>query len=203
MPAMHCVARLALLVLVCLLGACTDDRAGALTVSPSSVLTAVGRTTTVTAASGDSLANLTWTSSEVSIATVTGHGASAMITGVSPGMVTIRAQLGDRSASVEVAVLGTVVERIDVTAARAVLEQGGTEQLTARAVKTYDTREDVTQTATWTSRDPDVGSVDDHGQIKVLGTGATTISATREGVTGPIETMTSSLGVQGGPRGPP
>lgn len=63
---------------------------------------------TVTTESGDDVTastTITWTSSNTSVAAVSGSGASVDVIGVAPGTVTIEARAGGRSGSAEVTVL--------------------------------------------------------------------------------------------------
>lgn len=177
-----------LVAVACTLGACGDshdDETGPV-VSPTSVTIVTGRSATLTATAGDSIANLMWSSSDPSVATVTAGAGFATVTGVARGHATIDAQLGAGHTSVDVVVVSAVVDRIDVTAARTVIPLGDTQQLAARGHKTDDHSDDLSQTAAWTSQDPAIASVDRHGLVTVHAVGQTAITASQDGATGSI-----------------
>lgn len=174
-----------LLAFACTLGACADDDPS-LSVSPTSVTIAVGRSATVTAMTSDSSQRLVWGSSDASVATVTVDRASATITGVAPGHATIELQLGALRASVDVTVVGAALDRITITATRTVIPLGHMEQLTAQGHKTDNSTENVTQAVTWASQGPTIASVDGHGLVTVHAVGETVITASRDGTTGTL-----------------
>jgi RHS repeat-associated protein len=71
-----------------------------------------------------------------------------------------------------------------VTPVNPVLHLGTVQQFTATALYSDATREDVTSTATWTSSDASVATIDASGLAITLAVGTTTISATSGGLTG-------------------
>lgn len=118
---------------------------------------------------------LTWSSSNTSVATVNGSGD---ITAVAPGSAKITAAAVDGSgvtASCEITVVKKVipVSKIDLNETAYTLKKDETLQLTA-----VITPNDATyQTVTWTSDNPDVASVDATGKVTALKSGTANIVA--------------------------
>ncbi len=72
--------------------------------------------------------------------------------------------------------------RVDITAATSEFALGTTLQLSATAILEDDSTEDVTETATWSSRDPEIVSVDEHGIVSAVAAGRATVNATVPGI---------------------
>ena len=112
---------------------------------------------------------VTWTSSDVSIASVDQDGTVRAVKG---GSATITAKAGEQSAVCRVTVVSPVTG-ISLDRNTLSLEVGQTATLTATIYP-----EDATEKAvTWTSSDTSVASVDESGTVKALKKGSATITA--------------------------
>ena len=148
--------------------------------SPSSAtLTSVGQTVQLTAKVFDqnnaqmSSAVVTWSSSAVGVATVSGQG---LVTAVKNGTATITGRSGNASASIPVTVTqsaGSIaIEPVSVT----LMSLGETVQLTATVLD--QNRQSVADAVvTWTSSDEAVAKVNGHGLVMAVSNGSVTITA--------------------------
>lgn len=133
----------------------------------------------------------TWTSSSPTVATVDSKG---LASAVNLGTTTIKAASGNLSASTTLTVSNTVASSIAITCGAgalgcttsgANLTSGSSVSLVATATLSDKTTKDVTSTATWSSSNPTVVSVNSIGQITALTAGSASITATFQGVTSP------------------
>lgn len=117
--------------------------------------------------------NVTWSSSDETVATV---DAAGKVTAVKVGKAVITATAGDQSAECEVTVSAKTVAITSVTLDKttASVEEGANVQLTA-TVKPDSTTED--KTVTWTSSDETVATVDNTGKVTGVKAGEATIKA--------------------------
>ncbi len=174
---------LASLTLLFGLSACSKDNgpvpAASIDVTPSSVvLNAVGATATIAATARDAngtvlpSAQVNWTSSAVTIATVSGSGSSATVTAVARGAATITATSGNGTKQVSVQVLG--VRGVSITPASAAIRVGDAQPLTA----TVDADAGLGTTVTWSSDNAAVATVSATGVVTGVSIGTATIKAT-------------------------
>ena len=134
-----------------------------------------GETATLTATVSPSDAtdkNITWTSSDVSIASVTQNG---LVTANKSGAATITAKAGDKTASCLVTVTVPVTS-ISLNETNLSLDKGQSFTLVA-TVKPDDATD---PTVIWSSSDTDIVSVDQAGRVKALSGGEATITAKAE-----------------------
>ncbi|KFJ06033.1 alpha-amylase [Bifidobacterium thermophilum] len=121
---------------------------------------------------------VTWSSSDASVASVTGTG---NVTAVKAGTATITATAGGKSASVKVTVTDpgakVDVQSVSISGAGTVAA-GKTIQLTATVSPSNATN----KTVTWASLDPSVATVSSTGVVTGVKAGTTTILATAGGV---------------------
>lgn len=124
--------------------------------------------------------DVTWTSSDASVATVSADGA---VSALHEGTTTIAASSEGRSGSASLAVTPAPVAAVTVVLARAAVIAGETSQATASL---RDARGDAlaNRTVTWQSDNGVVASISGAGVVTTHAAGTTTISATSEGVTG-------------------
>ena len=164
-------------------------------VSPNTATVMVGQDVTLTAtpldANGNPLAGrvITWTTSNAGRATVSNTG---VVTGVSPGNVTITASTGGRSGSAAVTVNAPppVLTSISVSPSAFSLDVGQTRTLSATARDQFgQTMSGVT--FTWSSDNAAVATVSSSGVTTGVSIGNATISASSAGITG-----TSTVNVQ-------
>ena len=170
--------------------------AGTVTVSPppvvsvqlaptsvSLVVSAVQQfTASALGAEGDILPGrlVSWTSTNVSVATVTSGG---LVTGVSPGSATIVATIEGKSATAPIVVTAPPVQTVTVAPGTASVITGSTQQFTATlrdaAGVLLPGRE-----VTWSSSGPAVATISNGGLLTAVAAGTVTVTATSEGKTG-------------------
>ena len=129
---------------------------------------------TATVLPADASQELTWTSSDESVATVSQSG---LVSAVAPGNAVITATTTDGtdlSASCNVTVLHVQAESIQLNVTTAGLNEGSTLQLTATVLP-----EDCDiKTVIWESNNPSVATVDSNGLVTTHSVGTATITAT-------------------------
>ena len=125
---------------------------------------------------------VTWTSSDITVATVDANG---VVTGVKAGSATITAKAGEQSASVEITVNAKVIDvtGIEITSTEKEVAVGS--PITFKATVSPDTA--TYKTVTWTSSVEDVATVDSNGVVTGLKAGKTTITATAGGKSDSVE----------------
>ncbi len=169
-------------------------------VTPATATFAIGATQQfiATATYSDSTtANVTtlatWTSSNPTIAKITPGGlASALAAGSATITATLSGVSG--SASLTVPPPAKTLTSIAVTPATASIVAKATQQFIATAFYSDHTTADVTATATWTSSNPAVATVDAAGLATGVAAGTATVTATLTGVEGGAAlTVTPSL----------
>lgn len=109
----------------------------------------------------------TWSSDRPTIATV---AATGQITGVGVGTAQISAELGAITGSTSIQVLTPMVVDLFLDPVEASIASGGLVNLTAIAIYNDNTFEDITATATWTSDQPTIATVD-HGLVRGISVG--------------------------------
>ncbi len=113
---------------------------------------------------------VTWHSEDPNIASVDENG---NVTAVSLGETTITARCGEASASCKISVVPTPAERIILNTESAQLKVGESINLEATVLP-----EDATdKTVTWHSEDPNIATVDAHGNVTAMALGSTAIVA--------------------------
>ena len=131
----------------------------------------------------DLTSQVTWQSSNTSIATVDSSG---VVAAVGVGSATITATLGTTSASVNLTVSSALLSSIDISTQSNNIANGGKMQATAVGTFTDGSTQDITKQVTWASSQTSVATVGDaaasKGLISALSTGTTNISATLFGV---------------------
>ena len=149
-------------------------------ISPSSAnLTSVGQTVQLSARVFDqnnaqmSSAVVTWSSSDLGIATVNNQG---LVTSVTNGMATITARSGNASAGISVTVMQSV-GRIRIEPSSVTLT--GTGETVQLAATIYDQRSQQVTNAvvTWSSSDTGVATVSGQGLVTAVANGTATITA--------------------------
>ena len=137
-------------------------------------------TTTILPADTTEDTTVTWTSSNVSVATVTSEGE---VTAVGRGTATITASCGGKTATCNITV-NVPITSISLDKNSLILEKGNTQKLTA-TVMPEDTTEN--KTVTWSSSDSSVATVTSEGEetaeVKAVGGGTATITASCGGKT--------------------
>ena len=114
--------------------------------------------------------DVTWSSSDESIATVSDNG---VVTGIAPGSATITATADGVDGTFSLTVNTIPVQSISIKGEGSI-EIGGTSQLTCEFTPTNATNKNVT----WTSSDESVATVSESGLVTGVGAGSATITAT-------------------------
>src|SRR5207253_166333 len=142
----------------------------------------VQATATPTDADGNPLSGrtVTWSSSNAAVATVSSSG---LVSGVTPGSVTITATSEGKSGTSTITVTPVPVASVEVTPATASVQAGQTVQLTA-------TPRDAVgnplsgRTVTWSTSNTAVATVNSSGLVSGVTPGTATITAASEGKSG-------------------
>ena len=139
---------------------------------------------------------VTWTSSDASIATVSSAaGSSGLAMGTGVGSVHINARLnGVASPSVSLTVTAATLVSIQVTPPSPSLPKGLTQQFTATGIYSDNSTQDLTSTVAWSSSDSTIASISNapgsNGLASAAGFGSASISASLGSVTSPGATLT-------------
>ena len=155
------------------------------TVSPSSATVNVAWSTTLSATARDGNGNpvqgaqITWSSSDPAVATVS----NGVVTGVAPGSVTITATSGSATGTASITVQLAPVDRIVVAPSNPSVKPGQTVQLAATL---YDQQDNVLtgRTVTWASSDATRASVDATGLVTAINKGNVTITGSSGSTSG-------------------
>ena len=168
-----------------------ESSTGALT------LNAVGASQTITVTARDRSGNalpgvsVTWTSSDATIADVSGSGSTAVVTARAPGRATIRARTGDLLLEISVGV--SAVRTITIAPQAVSVISGGQLQLNA----TVDADAGALLDLRWLSDNPSVASVNAQGLITGVAPGNTVIqvhAVGNVGVTATAQVTVTSAG---------
>jgi uncharacterized protein YjdB len=156
------------------------------TVSPSTASTTVGQNVTLSASTLDASGGILtgrvvgWTSSDNTVATVSGNG---VVTGAGSGTVTITAISEGQSGIATVTVGQVPVASVVVTPAQAGLTVGQTQQLSAQP--NDDSGQPLAgRPVTWSTSSASVATVSATGTVTGVAAGTATITATSEGQSG-------------------
>jgi uncharacterized protein YjdB len=127
--------------------------------------------------------NVTWTSSDTALATLSDMGLG--IGAAAGGPVTVTATLGSVSGTSQLTVTAAVLTSLAVTPATAVVPAGMTQSFTANGSYSDGTTVDLTNNVTWTSSDTALATVDGMGQgIGVAAGGPVSVTAMLDNVSG-------------------
>ena len=166
-----------------------DEPPKTIEVVPTSASVAVGRTQEFSATgtysdnfTRDLTATVTWSTSDESVATIDPSG---LASGIAEGEVTITAASNGVNGSAALTVTPPVpLIAIRVSSTSASVGVGNTQQLTANGTFTDDFTQDITITATWSSSDASVATIDPSGLVTGVAEGEATITATSSDIQG-------------------
>ena len=121
--------------------------------------------------------NLTWTSSDKTIATVNSSGLAKAVT---PGSATITATSGTVSGTATLTVTASALTSISITAPSSVVSLGSTDQFTATGTFADGSSSTITNSVTWNTSNQNVVTIDSQGLATANSTttGSATITAT-------------------------
>jgi len=138
-----------------------------LTVSPQTSTVSLGSTVQFRAtgtfsdgSSQDETLSVSWKSSDTSVVSIDHQGLAKSLT---TGTISVVAQYSSLSGSTSLSVSQPVIVSLSVTPSNVSLPQGTSAQLQATTVKTDGSRQDVTDSVTWTNERPDVVSIGPSG----------------------------------------
>ena len=140
---------------------------------------------------------VTWSTSDTAVATISNVSASAGLAtavGVSTAPITVTATDGGITGTATLSVTAATLVSIALTPATSSIAKGATEQFVAMGTYTDKTRQDLTDSVTWSSSNPTVASIGSsapsQGLATALTVGTTSISATSGTVAAPAVTLT-------------
>jgi len=123
--------------------------------------------------------SVVWSSSKTAVATIDSTGQAS---GVGIGTATIKAKLGAVSATTRLTVRAPALLSITVTPVAPSIRKGATQQFKATGTYSDGTTKNLTKEVNWSSSDPSVARIDRDGRATAREPGATTITATSEGI---------------------
>ena len=164
-------------------------------VSPANASKAVGLTQQYTAigtytdgSTPDISASVSWNSSDTAKATISMSG---LATAVAVGSSNITAMMGGiNSNSAALSVTAATLVSIQITPAIAKLAVGKTQQYTATGTYTDGSTPDISTTVSWNSSDTAKATISTSGLATGVAVGASNISASLNGLTSNIATLT-------------
>jgi Bacterial Ig-like domain (group 2) len=139
---------------------------------------------------GDITTKVSWSTSPTSVATISSTG---LLTGVSLGTATVKAQSGSVFANTGVTVTTKQVASVTIAPLTQTLSLSlgpTTVQFTAMATYKDGSMGDVTATSTWTSNPSSVASISSTGLATAVAIGTSTVTANNGGVTSNAATVT-------------
>ena len=175
-----------------------------ISVTPSNPTVPLGRQVQFTATgnySDSTHHNLTdavaWSSGTPATATVNSLG---LVTTKTQGSTVISALSGSTTGSSTLSVTAAVLDSIQVSPQNAKVILPATQQFTATGVYSDNHTQDLTSTATWSSSDPNVATIDSStGLATAVGPGTATISAAFNAVTGSTLFTVAALSISVSP----
>lgn len=138
-------------------------------------------------ATQDITATVAWTSSDTGKATI---DASGLATTVSVGSTTIRATSGSVSNPAALTVTAATLVSIQLSPVASSKAVGLTQQYAAIGNYTDATNQDLSSSVTWVSSDPGTATIGASGLATAVAVGAPTITASMNGVTSNVATLT-------------
>jgi hypothetical protein len=164
----------------------TDATLLGIEVSPATPSIANGLTQQFTAtgrysdnSTQDVTAQVIWTSSDATVATVSNAaGSEGLTTASGVGTTTVSAISGTVSGEATLTVTGATLVSLEVSPATPSIANGLTQQFTATGRYTDNSTQDLTSEVVWASSDPAVATLSSNGLATTVGAGSTTVSAT-------------------------
>ena len=121
---------------------------------------------------------VTWTSSDTTVATVDQNGRVAAQNKADTVTITVTTEDGGKTATCDITVeeISDVIPVIDITLneTNKTINKGNSYQLTT----TFNPTNATNKIVNWSSSDPEVATVDDEGNVRAVGRGTATITAT-------------------------
>ena len=138
----------------------------------------------------DLTSQVTWTTSDSTVATANGSG---LLSAYKAGSVTVTATDGSISGKMSISVTQAALSSISVTGAGS-LAAGASLQLGAQGTYTDKSTQSITNQVTWGTSDATVATVSSSGLVTALKVGSVTITATMSSLSGTASvTVTSAI----------
>ncbi|MBI2847864.1 MAG: Ig-like domain-containing protein, partial [Chloroflexi bacterium] len=160
----------------------------AIAVTPANPSVAKGRTIQFAAIGtysnnsvADITAQVTWSSSNAAVVSITGGG---LAKGETVGTASVTATLSSKSGSTSVSVTAAELDSITVTPSSPTVAAGRTRQFTATGTFSDSSTANITASVIWVSSNTAVAAMDGTGLATSYAPGAATITATKSGRTG-------------------
>src|SRR6185437_1360481 len=175
----------------------TNVPVNSVTVTPATASVQQGQTVQLSASPKDANGNplsgrvVTWSSSNTSVATVTGNG---LVTGGAAGSATITATSEGKTGTAAITVTLVPVASVTVSPASPTVTAGQTVQLTATP-KDANGNPLTGRTITWSSSNTSVATVSSSGLVSGVVAGSATITATSEGQSGTAAITVTNVSV--------
>ncbi len=182
----------------------TVESVASIAVTPASGTVAEGTSipfaATGTLTDGTTTQNLTssvtWTSSDLAIATVSSaSGSYGQVTGIAPGVAPIGASFSGLLGLASATVTDATLSSIAVKPPNPVIALGSNKQFTATGTFSDASTENLSQQVTWSSSDITVAIINNSGGVTTTGVGTATITATIT-INGLMVSGTTTLTVQ-------
>ncbi len=129
----------------------------------------------------DMTASATWSSSNQDVSSISGAG---LAKGIGAGQATIKAESAGISASTSLTVTAPELSSIEITPADPSLVVGNNLQLAATGTFSDGSKQDVTNTSTWSTSNDAIATVNAIGVVEAIAEGVATITAVNGSVTG-------------------
>ncbi|MCR9388683.1 Ig-like domain-containing protein [Vibrio metoecus] len=173
----------------------TDSVVTAVQITPASILLPKGSTQQLNAiatysdlTTQDVTSTVSWVSGDTNVTTISSLG---LLSAENVGMTTVTASVdGVTSNTASVEVTNANITSIQITPAAISLAKGTTQSLTAIATFSDLTTLDVTSTVSWLSSDTNLATILPSGVLSAEGIGNVTVSASMNGVTSNVSTVT-------------
>jgi len=136
--------------------------------------------------------NVTWTSSDTTVATMSTSGAKGIVTAVGTGPVTINATFGATTGSAQLNVTSAALTSISLTPATSTLAPASTIQWTAVGTFSDGTTQNLSTIAHWTSSSSSVATVTSYGAVTGQSAGIAVITASLQGISGTANIVVES-----------
>lgn len=134
--------------------------------------------------------SVTWTSSQPTMATVSSVG---LVTGVQPGNTTVQASLGNLTSngiSMTTSISPSPLASLAISPLSSVMVVGNSVGFIAQGTYADASKSTLTNSVSWTSSSPTVATISSSGILTALSLGTTAITASLNGITSSIATLT-------------
>jgi len=136
--------------------------------------------------------NVTWTSSDSTVATMSTSGAKGIATTTGTGTATISAALGAVTGTAQLNVTSASLASISLTPATSILAPASTIQWTAVGTFSDGTTQNVSTIANWSTSSSSIATVTSYGAVTGQSAGTAVITASLQGISGTANIVVES-----------